>query len=114
MDALDQREKRRVFAVTAGNLRNNHLYVHSHYDFFPPDCIGPCRKAKNGEGPHIEIWLDGLKQLIKTDIPRDAKTGKLRGFLRDRESVGRIYRHHKVKAGEKIALDRDRDRQGQK
>jgi hypothetical protein len=106
MDALGQHETKRLLPVTAGNLRNNHLYVHKHYDFFPSDCIGPCRKRAKDEGAQIELWLEGLDQLIRTDIPRDAKTGKARGFLRDRRSVGRFYKHHKVKAGERLALER--------
>jgi hypothetical protein len=29
----------RSFKITAGNLRNNHIYLGKHRDFFPPDCI---------------------------------------------------------------------------
>lgn len=36
----------RLLRVTPGNIRNHHLYVSPHYDFFPADCIGPPRKGK--------------------------------------------------------------------
>ena len=38
-------EKKRLLRVTAGNLRQSHLYVNGHYDFFPPDCIGGAKLA---------------------------------------------------------------------
>lgn len=43
-------DKKRLFCVTAGNLRQNHLYVHGHYDFSPTDYIGGSRKAAKGNG----------------------------------------------------------------
>ena len=37
----DQRtESKRLLRVTPGNVKNSHLYVNEHYDFFPSDCIG--------------------------------------------------------------------------
>jgi hypothetical protein len=33
-------DRKRLFRVTAGNLRQNHLYINGHYDFFPTDAIG--------------------------------------------------------------------------
>ena len=38
-------EKKRLLRVTAGNLRQSHLYVNGHYDFFPPDCIGGAKRS---------------------------------------------------------------------
>jgi len=56
-----------VFKVTAGNLRNNHIYINGHYDFPPKDCVGGSRR-KTGLARGIEIVLDGLNDTIKTDI----------------------------------------------
>ena len=61
---------RRLLKVTAGNIKNKHLYVREPFDFFPADCVG---RAKKGKG--IEIVLDGLNQVIEIDICVDAKTG---------------------------------------
>src|SRR5207249_9408826 len=41
-----------------------------------------------------------------TDIPRHAKTGKPRGFLRLHGQVGRFYKHHDVKPGTLLRLER--------
>ena len=96
-------EKRRLLRVTAGNVRHNHLYVNGHYNFFPPDCIGGAKRSAGGAT--IEIHLDGLNRTIRTDIGRDAKTGKPRGFL-PRAWVCQFFEHHGVKPGTFVALER--------
>ncbi len=97
--------KRLLLEVMPGNLKNSHLYIRGHYDFFPPDCVGGAKKsARAPQG--IEIFLDGLGETVATDIGTDAKTGKPRGFFRGRAWVRRFYEHHGVQAGAVVALDR--------
>ena len=60
-------DRKRLFRVTGGNLRQSHLYVNGHYDFFPADCVGPSRKPKTGV-KGIEIFLVGLNETVQTDI----------------------------------------------
>lgn len=101
-------DRLRFLEVTAGNLRQSHLYVSGHYDFFPPDCVGgptgsPDRRT-------VEIHLDGLGRTVETDIGRDAKTGKPRGFFRARGWVRQFFEHHGVKAGSLLALERVSER----
>ncbi|HEY2410850.1 MAG TPA: DNA (cytosine-5-)-methyltransferase [Pirellulaceae bacterium] len=94
-----------ILQVTAGNLRQNHLYIGGHLDFFPADAVGPARRSGvNGHG--IEITLSGLDRTIYTDIPRDAKTGKPRQFLRDRQSIRQFYRHHQIVEGSEVLIER--------
>ena len=33
-------ERKRLLRVTAGNLRQYHIYINGHYDFFPKDAVG--------------------------------------------------------------------------
>ncbi|MDX1945739.1 MAG: DNA (cytosine-5-)-methyltransferase [Pirellulaceae bacterium] len=100
-------DRKRILKVTAGNLRQNHLYVRGHLDFFPSDAVGPARRS----GPRgVEIMLDGLGQTIQTDIPRDAKTGRPRYFLRDRRSIGKFYTHHGITEGSFVTLQRIEER----
>ncbi len=106
MEPLEANGKKRLLKVNAANLRNNHLYVNQCYDFFPPDCVGGARKSANGHSKPVKIELDGLNETIETDIGIDAKSGKPRKFLRDRSSIGRFYKHHDVKAGDEVALER--------
>ena len=71
----------RLFPVTAGNLRNSHLYVHRHYDFFPKDCVGPPKKNGRPQERGIKIFLDGLGETVETDIGTQRHDGQAAGFL---------------------------------
>lgn len=95
----------RLLKVTAGNLRQNHLYIHKHLDFFPAQAVGASKKA-NSRAHCVSIELDGLGTVIETDIGVDAKTGSPRRFIRDRAGIGRFFRHHRVAAGAELELRR--------
>ncbi len=97
-------DRRRLLQVTAGNVRHNHVYVNGHYDFFPPDCIGGAKRST--DSPTIDIQLDGLNRTVRTDIGRDAKTGRPRGFFRSRGWVRQFFERHEVKPGTLLALER--------
>ncbi len=98
-------DRKRLLQVTAGNLRQFHLYVNGHYDFFPKAAFGGSKRNGNGRGG-IEIVLDGLNETVTTDIGSDAKSGKPRGFLRGRSWVRRFYEFHGIKAGGFLALEK--------
>ena len=83
-------DEKRLLRVTAGNLRHRHIYINGHYDFFPPDCVGGARRS--ADGGTIDIYLDGLNRTIRTDIGRDAKTGKPRRFFRSRGWVRQFFK----------------------
>ncbi len=102
-------DKIRLLQVTAGNVRQSHLYVSSHKDFFPLDCIGGPRRSPNGAA--IEIQLDGLERTVRTDIGRDAKSGGPHGFLRGREWVRQFFKHHGITPGTFVALERLSERE---
>lgn len=97
--------RRRLLPVTPGNVKNSHIYISAHYDFFPPECVGGPKRSKDQVGV-IEIFLEGINETVMTDIGTDAKTGRPRGFLRGRGWVRRFHQYHKVKPGMTLALDR--------
>jgi DNA (cytosine-5)-methyltransferase 1 len=97
-------ERKRLLRVTEGNLRQSHIYINGHLDFFPDDCVGPPRQ--NSESSQVQIFLSGLEETVATDIGRDAKTGKPRAFLRGRSWVRRFYEHHDIQIGDVLALER--------
>jgi hypothetical protein len=88
-------EATRLLVVTPGNIRQSHLYVRGLYDFFPRDCIGPSRKSKTRNAHEIEIHLDGLDKVVRTDIGVTPSTGKPR-FFRGRAWVRRFFQHHEL------------------
>ena len=61
------RESKRLLRVTAGNLRQIHLHVNGHHDFFPPDCTGGRKRSAAGCRT-VDVFLDGLNQTVTTDI----------------------------------------------
>ncbi|MCE5279004.1 MAG: DNA (cytosine-5-)-methyltransferase [Planctomycetaceae bacterium] len=96
---------KRAIRVTEGNIRNSSISVAGLYSFFPPDCYGEPSKGK-GAGKPIRILLDGLDRTIETDIGREAKTGKPRRQFRARKWVKEFFRHHDVRAGDLLELQR--------
>jgi DNA (cytosine-5)-methyltransferase 1 len=96
----------RLLVVTPGNIRQSHLYVRGLYDFFPRDCIGPSRKSKTRNSHEIEIHLDGLNEVVRTDIGVTPSTGKPRSFFRGRAWVRRFFQHHGIAPGDQLAIER--------
>jgi hypothetical protein len=41
-------------SLTAGNVRNSHIYLREHLDFFPPDVLG-APNARDGEGVSVKL-----------------------------------------------------------
>jgi len=46
--------RKRLICVNAANLRENHLYLTGHTDFFPADCYGGS-SVKNGTGKPLRL-----------------------------------------------------------
>ncbi len=51
--------EKRFVTVTAGNLRQNHIHITGHHDFFPKDCVGGSN-GRTRKGKPIILELDGL------------------------------------------------------
>ncbi len=98
-------QRKRLLRVTAGNLRQSHIYINGHYDFFPKDAIGGANSRIDGNGRPIEIVLDGLGRTIKTDIGREPRSGKPRRFFRSRKWVREFFEHHDIKTGDVLAME---------
>lgn len=102
--------RKRLIRLTAGNLRQNHLYISRHLDFFPANIVGPPSLAADADHHPIRIRLEGLNETIETDIGSDARTGKPRRMFRRRAWVRRFFDHHELHEGELLALERKADR----
>lgn len=102
--SVDLKSSKRLVSVTAGALRNSHLRISKHYDFFPTDCIGGSKRTAARRT--FALHFDGLDTTVETDIATDARTGRPRGFLRCRGVVRRFYEHHAVKPGTVVAFEK--------
>jgi hypothetical protein len=49
--------------VSAANLRENHLYLTGHGDFFPADCYGRPSET-DGTGKLLRLDVDGLSRPV--------------------------------------------------
>jgi DNA (cytosine-5)-methyltransferase 1 len=98
-------DRKRLIPVTAGNLRQSYLYVNGNHDFFPSDCIGGSKRSANNCRA-IDLFLDGLNKTILTDIGCDSRTGKPRGFLRERGWIRKFYKFHNVVPGTLLVLEK--------
>ena len=86
----DVSDRKRLISITGGNLRNAHLYISGHHDFFPQECRGAPKK-KNGPGTEITLVVEGLPEPVKTDIAGDGSNGRLRNFFRNRQWVAEFF-----------------------
>lgn len=97
--------RKRLICVNAANLRESHLYLTGHLDFFPADCFGPSSES-NGLGKPLRLDVEGLSDPVMTDIPCEASSGKPRRFFRRRSWVREFYQRHKIKPGDVVAIER--------
>lgn len=97
--------RKRLVCVSAANIREKHLYLTGHADFFPADCYGASSEEK-GTGTPLRLDVLGLATPVYTDIPTEAKSGKPRRFFRKRTWVGEFFDKHGIKPGDTIAIER--------
>lgn len=97
--------RKRLVCVNDANIRESHLYLTGHTDFFPADSFGPA-SSKAGTGKFLRLDVQGLAQPVWTDIPTDARSGKPRRFFRRRGWVREFFKKHGIKHGDTIAIER--------
>jgi hypothetical protein len=97
--------RKRLICVSDANIRQNHLYLTGHADFFPADSFGPSA-SKEGTGKPLRLDVAGLDSPILTDIPCDARTGKPRRFFRRRSWVRKFFVKHQILPGDVIVIER--------
>lgn len=101
----DVSDRKRLISVTGGNLRNSHLYISGHHDFFPDECYGESTATK-GTGRKLKLVVEGLPKAVETDIAKDGGNGRPRNFFRKRYWVGSFFKKHDLQEGDVIALEK--------
>ena len=98
----DVSDRKRLIAVTDGNIEHKHIYLSGHHDFFPKESYG----ASNGKerlGVPLTLNVDGLANPVETDL---ASRGGQRYFFRKRGWVRRFFEKHEIQPGDVIAIER--------
>lgn len=97
--------RKRLISVTEANVRNSHLYLTGHTDFFPTDAIGAANQ-RDGTGELIRLDVEGLAEPVWTDIASRSATNESRGFFRKRTWVREFFARHNIQPGDTIAFER--------
>lgn len=72
--------------------------------FFPVETFGGPTAADKGKD--IKIEAEGLAEVVKTDIPTERKTGRIRWLFRHRSWVKELVRVNRLSTGSKLLLMR--------
>jgi len=101
----DVSTKKRLISITGGNIRNNHIYLSGHHDFFPKESYGQSGKKK-GIGKILILFPEGFHEPVETDISSDGKNGKPRNFFRKRAWIKQFFKKHDIQEGDVIAIEK--------
>jgi hypothetical protein len=90
-----------VITLTGGNIRNDHVYLRDHLDFFPKDAVG-APAAKDGLGRLLTVHFAGASEPVETDIAG----GRTKLFFRARKPWGEFFRRHGLAEGDAVRITR--------
>jgi hypothetical protein len=86
-----------IIELTQGNINNDHLYLTSIYDLFPPTSIGGGSEA-DVASQLLEVHA-GIGAPVITDIAGDKKIFRRRGW------VGDFFAGHELAAGDCVVVE---------
>lgn len=101
----DVSDRKRLIAITSGNLRNKHIYISGHHDFFPPEVYGRSSRREAKAKP-VTLHVEGLRDPVTTDIAVNGSNGRPRNFFRKRAWVRRFFKKHELREGDVVAPGR--------
>src|SRR4030042_2632471 len=94
----------RIIQLTQAALDHGNLNLSScGKDFFPSDVYGSSSKKKS-PGKPITLILEGLKENIKTDIPKEKNNKHKRNFLRERTWIKKFVRINGLIPGDTVQI----------
>ena len=99
----------RIIELTLAAHKYGNLNIRScGKDFFPHDVFGGPDARRRGVP--IILKVEGLPDIIETDIPTDAHTGKPRWIFRERGWVKQFIRSHNLSPGNTLVISSINDR----
>ena len=98
--------KYRVSTLTKASCSYGNLNIRNCGEgFFPPDIYGESNR-KSGIGRQITIRVEGLKSVVKTDIPTDKKSGRPRWIFRERAWLKQFIQFYKLAPKDRVVIRR--------
>jgi len=88
--------------LTAGNIRNSHIYLRDVLSFFPADAVGGSNVSSASPHTITVQFTPGAK--VNTDIDGE----KL--FLRERKAVRDFFEQAGAKSGDRVIIERESER----
>jgi len=96
----------KIIRITAAAEKHGNLNLRScGGSFFPLDVHGGTNR-KNVASKKLRITLPCGRHIVETDIPTDKRTGKPRGFFRERKWVKDFIRTNNLKPGDQLKIER--------
>jgi len=96
----------KIIQITAAAGKYGNLNLRScGSSFFPSDVHGGADR-KNAASKKLRIILPDGRRIVETDIPTDKKSGKPRGFFRDRKWVKDFVKTNNLKPGDQLRIER--------
>ncbi len=92
-------ESRTIQLTPAAHKHGNLCLSRCGKGFFPEDSFGESSKEK-GPGNPITLKVCGLELTISTDIPKDKKTFRQRGWVK------KFVRYHKLRPKDRVTINR--------
>jgi DNA (cytosine-5)-methyltransferase 1 len=97
--------KKRLISITQGNIKNSHIYITGHHDFFPCESFGASNQ-RNGVGKELSFILDGFSDCVYTDISTSSDKKNPRNFFRKRGWISSFFKKHNISEGDVIAIEK--------
>lgn len=85
--------------LTGGNIRNGHFYIDRQSSPIPSGAWGGQNQSKAGHS--VTIRFVGTDEVVRTDVD-----GAKRILRNARGQVDRFFKHHSLRAGDRIVLER--------
>src|SRR5690606_23309840 len=83
--------------ITQGNIDNNHIYLRSFFERFPPDAIGGSNRAAAAKREIAVDWGGGA--VVMTDLDGAKRFFRKRGWIRE------FFEQHGVCAGDMVTVE---------
>ncbi len=96
--------RKRLFCVSAEDLRRGVIRLDGNLDFFPAESFSSRGAGRSAARP-LTLHVDGLDQPVRTAIPLDPRTHRPRPYFQSRRWIRDFFERRAIKPGDTIAIE---------